>query len=293
MQFFDIPEHAIGAFEKLHGLRVTVHDLRGSLWPFLLQDRWYHVLPHCQAVKARGGDLACVDFEIKRLRQELPRQPHGRMHVCHAGLVEWAVPVFRGNALEWVLFAGLRTPAASLRNVVRDRASAWKTKPWPTSLALPTPVDNEKGELILEHLRQLAARLWVWAGEMERLEPASSGVQAGKALPSDALATRRTVIQCFIQRHHTTPVSLADLARALNLGESRASHVVRESCGSTFKQLLIDARLRTAMGLLRHSTLSVLEIAVRSGFDEVAHFHRLFRRHAGTTPARYRRRAQS
>ncbi len=141
--------------------------------------------------------------------------------------------------------------------------------------------------LILEHLRQVAARLWQWILAPGHAHSGSQG--AGQ----NDLVARRVLIQRFVQLHHTEQITLADLAEELDLSLGRTSHVVRASCGTTFKDLLIRTRLHTAMGRLRHSTLSVLEVAMRSGFQEVAHFHRLFRRRIGTTPRRYRQTAQS
>ena len=39
MEFFEVPEQAIQAYERIHGLHVTVHDLGGTLWPYLLPER--------------------------------------------------------------------------------------------------------------------------------------------------------------------------------------------------------------------------------------------------------------
>ncbi len=284
MEDYKIPEQAINCFEKMHQLRVTVHDLHGNLWPFLLPDRWHHTQPYCQAVKQCGGDRLCMEFEILRLREELASQPEGRFHVCHANLVEWVVPVFRGLELEWVLFAGVRLPDKKLQAALRAKRTHWAKSPWPERLKPPAVVDNAEAALILEHLRQVAARLRQW-GNLTR-QAVVQETAAGNAV--DEVVSRRTTIQRFLQLHHTRPLALADLAQALHLSEGRTSHVVRESCGMTFKGLLIQARLHTAMELLRHSQLSVLDVAIRSGFDDVAHFHRLFRRRLGTTPRNYR-----
>jgi transcriptional regulator GlxA family with amidase domain len=56
----------------------------------------------------------------------------------------------------------------------------------------------------------------------------------------------------------------------------------------SFRALLVRKRLQAAMELLRQSDLSVLQIALATGFQDLAHFHRLFRRRVGITPARYR-----
>jgi AraC-like DNA-binding protein len=96
------------------------------------------------------------------------------------------------------------------------------------------------------------------------------------------------IIHRFVQVHHQRPALLEELAAELRMSASRTSHVVRETCGMSFRELLIEARLNTAMGLLRATNLSVLEVSIRSGFPEIAHFHRMFRNRVGTTPRQYR-----
>lgn len=238
-----------------------------------------------------GRDRACVDFEVTRLRRALPTFPEGRVHVCHAGLLEWVVPVFADQQLEWVLFAGVRRVGASLCNITFDRPL-----PLPPRLLLAAQgetavVEEEESQRVLEHLRQLAARLRLWYLEAKGRDFATVGPLY--ATPPDTLALRRTAIQRFIHERHTHRVRLRELAKHLCLSEDRTSHVVRDCFDRTFQDLVTQARLQTAQELLRHSTLPLAQVAVGSGFPEVTHFHRLFRRHVGMTPHQYRRTARS
>ncbi len=109
---------------------------------------------------------------------------------------------------------------------------------------------------------------------------------------SDDVARRRAVIRRFIHDSHTAPIGLADLAERLNLSAGRAAHVTREVCGRTFVDLLTEGRLRTAANLLRHTNLSVLEVALRSGFGAASQFHRAFRRRFKSTPLQYRKKTE-
>jgi AraC-like DNA-binding protein len=275
MDFFDVPTHAIDAFENIHDLRVTIHDLTGTLWFFLPPDRFQHSAANCQAVKHSAAGAKCLAFEGSSLREALVARPQGRVHVCHAGFVEWVVPVFGGDALMMVLFAGIRAPGRDLPCDVRPRRMP-KSGPNP-----PPTVDEAQSQSIHEHLRQLAARIKQWMDELPSL------TRADKATARTD-TQRQVAIRSFIMHRHTDPVRLADLANALGLSEGRTSHVVRQSCGRSFRQLLIEARVRTAMGLLRHTDTALPEVAARSGFDDLRHFHRQFKKAAGQTPHRYR-----
>jgi transcriptional regulator GlxA family with amidase domain len=48
-------------------------------------------------------------------------------------------------------------------------------------------------------------------------------------------------------------------------------------------------RLRTAASLLRETSMSILDVCLASGFQDLSHFHRFFRKRFGATPLRYRR----
>jgi len=282
--FFGAAERAIDAFERIHHMDVTVHDLVGNLSPFLRPERFHHRSPLCLAVKAEGRLDACIQFDITRLRHDLAGLPEGRIHICHAGLAECAVPVFDAGKLSWILFAGPRLPGAGLRSAERTRLIPFPKSPWGKDAAAPATLDEEEAQLILEHLRQLAARLRCWAAELKPSRRPASPVE----FPLSALTSRQVQILRFIEEEYAGPVTISMLAKRLCLSESRTSHVVQSSCNTSFRELLVQKRLRVAMELLRQSSMSVLEVALASGFDDVAHFHRLFRQRVGTTPAQYR-----
>jgi len=261
-----------------------------TLWPFLPPERFQHAHPLCQAVKVFHADR-CVEFGITQLRRDLAARPEGRVQVCFAGLVEVVVPVFRRGALEWVLFAGPRRPGRDLRDVVRDTQPPPSRTVWPKRTVLPEPAGEAEAQTLLEALRQLAARLERWDAERERSGARTHDTPRKDSFP-DALASRLALIRRFVQNRHTHPVRLADLAETLRLSESRAAHAVKEVTGRTFIELLTEARLRTAANLLLHTSLPVLDVSLRSGFGEVSHFHRSFRRRFNVTPLKYRKRSE-
>lgn len=285
MDAYEVPEKAILSFEKLNDLTVVVHDFVGRLWPFLSPNRHAHHAPLCAAVKSTAYEPRCVAFEIDRLRPELEQIGEGRIHVCHAGLVEWVAPIWGPSEAIGVLFAGQRQPGRTLRPSERDDRTQVLERLRVRNL--PSVVEQDEAEALQEALIQLSARLASWMDQ----QSARKVRRTVKALSISA--RRRQLIHRFVQNHHKEIVGISDLARSLHLSESRAAHVVRELFGTTLNGLLVDARLRSAAALLRHTSLSVSEITLRCGVTEISHFHRAFRKAMGVSPGKYRKMTQT
>jgi AraC-like DNA-binding protein len=276
-------ETAIRCYERWSGLVVVVHDLTGRLAPLLPPGRIWHTQPLCKVMKTSPLNDTCTQWEIHRLRPLLAQDPVGRIQVCHAGLVELVVPVLLTQRLALVLFAGQRLAGDDL---MAEHDAPSDHAPWSKRLPLPAPIAAAEAAHALEGLRQLAARLHLWLEGHHDLQHEPHGAGAWSAGP--ALERRRAILG-FIDQHHGHALSLGDLADHLGIGPHRTAHVVRELCDKTFVELVTEARLRTACSLLLTSDLPVPEIAARSGFGDANHFHRVFRRHHGITPHRYRR----
>jgi AraC-like DNA-binding protein len=287
MADLQIPEIAITGFERLHGVRVTLHDISGSITPFVKPERFSHVHPLCLAVKVHHSQN-CVNFGIHELHNNLSKYTNGRVQVCFAGLVEVALPVFHDRALEWVLFAGPWMPGKNLVTAVRDAQPRLTRRVWSSDVPLPPAIDDERAALMLEGLRQLAARLLTWRQELQRGALTARDMRPSRREIS-GLDARRVFIMRYILQNHQRPIQLADLAKALHLSKTRCGHVVSQTCGETFAALLLDARMRTASGMLRHTSLPISEVVTRSGFSDVSHFHKYFKAKFGISPLQYRK----
>lgn len=127
----------------------------------------------------------------------------------------------------------------------------------------------------LEAIRQLGARLHRIALELDAPETSQS-------------VSREARIRHFLLGNYQRPLALTDLAAELALSPDRARHAVVESCGQSFRELLAHTRMEAATALLLNTTLTVEEIAQRTGFPHRAAFTRLFRRRMDCSPRDWR-----
>jgi len=95
-------------------------------------------------------------------------------------------------------------------------------------------------------------------------------------------------VQQWLQSNLSSPLSIAQLARTARLSPRTLGRRFKRATGLTPQSYLQGLRVTGAKDLLRHSNLSVGEIAWRVGVQDVSYFSQLFRRHAGMSPLKYR-----
>lgn len=82
------------------------------------------------------------------------------------------------------------------------------------------------------------------------------------------------------------PVSFyADMC---HLSESRFAHLFKQATGMAPKQYLLKIKTETACRLLLSTSLSVTEIALAVGIDDINYFGRLVKKQTGKTPSQWR-----
>lgn len=85
--------------------------------------------------------------------------------------------------------------------------------------------------------------------------------------------------------------SLGDLATVLNLSPRTLGRYL-ESESVSFRELVAELRFQRACFKLAQRKVRIVEVAHSLGFGDAANFTRFFRRHAGSSPREYHRKAQ-
>lgn len=93
----------------------------------------------------------------------------------------------------------------------------------------------------------------------------------------------------YIDQHAAYPVQIADLARVADLSCARLHSRFLSECGQTPMDYIRQRRLRSALNLLRHTTLAVGEIASRVGYASQSAFSAAMLREFGASPSVLRR----
>jgi AraC family transcriptional regulator len=155
--------------------------------------------------------------------------------------------------------------------------------------------------------RELTWLAWRLAGELRAEDAAAPLAAEGFALELLAATTRES----RAERTHARPpawlraaeellrarladrIGLAELAETVGVHPAYLARAFRAHYGLSVGEYGRRLRLAWAAAELADSETPLAEIAASAGFADQSHFTRVFRRHVGTTPARYRAQARS
>ncbi|MBD3921753.1 response regulator [Paenibacillus sp. PR3] len=93
----------------------------------------------------------------------------------------------------------------------------------------------------------------------------------------------------YIDESFTQDILLSDIARQFKISLGYVSSLIKRETGSTYTDYIAEKRLNLARSLLADSSLSVQEIVQRIGYKDYFHFNKLFKKHYGITPSKYRK----
>lgn len=82
--------------------------------------------------------------------------------------------------------------------------------------------------------------------------------------------------------------SLAELAELLHCDFYWLSKEIKKLTGYNYTELVQKKRLNQAAYLLKNTSLSVMDIGMAVGYDNLSYFHRIFQKEFGCTPRKYR-----
>lgn len=136
-----------------------------------------------------------------------------------------------------------------------------------------------------DHAAALRSYLRIWLIEASRIAEAlapSRWNDRGTALTNRFL--------CLVGEHFRSISAVFEYAARLQVTPSHLNETVRRTLGKTAGQVIRARILLEAQRLLRHSDLSISEVAYHLHFEDPSYFARFFRKQTGHAPAAFRAR---
>lgn len=103
---------------------------------------------------------------------------------------------------------------------------------------------------------------------------------------ADVIALRKMI--SYIHSHYQENISLQSIASEANICKSKCCKVFKAQVGQSPIDFLNTYRLHITANQLRNTSGKISDIAFHCGFNHLSYYSKLFMRHYGCTPTKYR-----
>ena len=250
---------------------------------------WRHALegkkqanPFC-VLLAKSSKSCAACLEVQDRLTKGAKDPTASATVsCFAGLSDTVVPLNVGGEVIGFLQTGqvaLGKPTQAGFDRVTRQLVAWGSQ-----------VDLRKLEDAYFHSKVLTPKQYEAMVRLLEIFAKHLAAFANQILVQGATAEPPMVTRAkrYIGERAGDPLSLGNVAQALNVSTFHFCKTFRKATGITFTEYLARTRVEKARNLLLNPNLRVSEIAFECGFGSLGHFNRTFRKIVGSSPTEYR-----
>ncbi len=164
------------------------------------------------------------------------------------------------------------------------------------SRSLPITVEDTTGELrqLLDRLRREAEqgrpyrRELLELGLRELMLLLLRTTQTDPTAEDAAAAEAMEPVLRYIRQNLHRQITLEDLAAAAHLEKAYFSRKFKVHTGCAPLEFVRLTRIRKAKDLLRFSDMSITQIGEALGFQSLHHFSKVFQKHTGQSPRKYK-----
>lgn len=268
----------LSKIERDYGLCISLHTSDAFL-EFLKNEQTHnlHKIHYCELVKCAKHSISpCMRMQ-RFVTASFDRSPEPRFGRCVFGVDEFVIPAFsRGKAIGFISVSGYSFDRAETRRraesafgnispeLERAISELKPVAPDPETLkTLLMPAADLLGTIYFRFLRGGKMPNWVYSAMIS-----------------------------YISKHYCEPLTVKQVARAVNCSESFINHSFKRKNGCSFSSYLNSLRVKHAKDLLVGSARSVSDIAYLVGFNDANYFSSVFKKENGVSPLEFRGRFQ-
>lgn len=259
---------ALGDFHNATGANVSL--LKTDFFP--VSGYGENTPCYCMAVqKGKGGRIACLRSDASLL-ERCKETKKLQMHICHAGLVDVAVPLLYENVIIGYISVGRMKPAD-------DRQ--------------PDFEHLEKLGLDIEEMKSLYSEIAPFDADKISSVCNIAIILAKYILlenmlkPSFGKNTERAVE--YINENLEEGLTIKSIAENVNVSKSVLYKNFHTQFNCTVSEYINTKRVERSVELMQKGDMSIEEIAQKSGFSSAAYYSRIFKKKMGMTPTKYKK----
>lgn len=227
---------------------------------------------YCGAIHStEKGKLSCLKSD-RLLLEKCKKSKKPEMHICHAGLIDIAVPLIHDDFIIGYIILGQMKQETDFSKIA-DRISH-------------LPTTTAKMEIYYSQLSYF---------DVEKINSIINiaSMLAKHILLENMLNPRHVAnlerAKTFIEENLEKPFTIKDLCDNINISKSVLYKTFHSHFGCTVNDYVKIKRIEQSMKLLKETDLSIEEISQRVGFSSTSYYSRIFKGITGISPLRFRK----
>lgn len=250
---------------KIH-ISVLFFEENENKYLALEEKNTIHSAPFCDFAKRRRQGLRrCMKCKYLSVDKVLTgKKAHGGF--CINGIFEYVCPVISQNRVIGIVYVG---------NIIFDAEDFCRKNGIEKSGSLEQTLEQStkisEAENIANHIANHISVLY-------------------ESCPSEALKSRSPAVEMlktYIDTYYSNDIRISQIARIYHFNEKYLGRLFIKQTGFSFKEYLNKKRLENACEMLKNKEDTVMNIALKAGFNNVTYFNRVFKEKFGITPKEY------
>ena len=273
----------INAVRDLSGVGICYYDLNAffNYDKYGVQNNRGHYCDFCKKARSLPSGREACEKSDRIDAVELAKQyKEPFFHECHMGMRELVIPLLKDDVLLGILFVGQCRTGGDYETRIISNAVKMNGNPDEfLRFYKDLPLVSQKNLINIGNILAQYFDAKILSSEL-----LSSKIKEGST-QNDLAET----IKQFIRLNYSSSLSLSEIAKALHINASYASRLFSSKYGKTITEYITHVRIEHAKNLLTTTDVSIGNIALNVGFEDVNYFSRLFKKHTGCSPCKYRK----
>lgn len=228
--------------------------------------------PYCRMVQStKRGLVRCLNSN-RALLEECKDTKKPVMRICHAGLVEIAVPIiYNDDVIGYAILGHVREAGLETDFEKRLEGLALDTKLASEIFdSLPTYEAEKLGSIM--NMARMFGKLMILENFIRPKE--NKNIE---------------LIKTYVSENVDKKLTAQGIARAVHISKSSLYSIVHSSFGCTVSEYINKVKIDKAKELLQKTDRTVEDISETLGFASPAYFGKVFKRSVGTSPLKFRK----
>ncbi len=264
---------ALRDFSNATGININLIDKDGHT-QILWNDYKEHcdIPPYCRLIhslpQSRNKCHASDSMLIERCKKSLKAEHH----ICHAGLIDIAVPITHNDSVLGYIILGQMKKETDFKKVYPLIAhTGLPMEEMKKSFdALPT-YDDSKIKGVISVAVMLTKYILT-----ENMVKAKSG-------------QKLDILTEYIDAHIGEALTPDSISKGTYLSKTTLYKLTNQHFGMALGEYISLKKLDKSLELLEKADLSIEEVATSSGFSGASYYGKLFKKHKGLSPTAYRK----